>query len=204
MNMILDYSQPKRRGLTLACCIRTLWSPTARVEFAQSATCAHAICVLAVISALAAFLTASSFGLHSSVVRGMGPKAGSTQWIFNELLGARDSWGRLALQLIPGYFAALGGVVYIIAHFWSRCGGWQSWTRCFSAVSIGAVPLLWFFLLLQANSLAPLVEYEDLWHHYLNPLTNSVRFATFLGSMMLIAIWVLEAAKLRESVRFQR
>jgi hypothetical protein len=66
------------------------------------------------------------------------------------------------------------------------------------------VPLLWFFVLFQANGLAPLVEYDDLWQHHLNPLTNSVRFGVFLGCMLLVGAWVIDAAKLRESVRFQR
>jgi hypothetical protein len=204
--MILDYSRPKRRGPTLNCCIHSLWSPSARVEFAQSASSAHAICVLATISAIAAFLTASSIWLHSQVARGIvtNPKGGYANWLLGELLMAGDSWGRLALQLIPAYFAILGGIVYMIAALWTRFGGWASWTRCFCAVSVGCAPLLWFFLLLQLNCLAPLVEYDDLWHHHLNPLTNSVRFGVFLGAMMLMAFWVLEAAKLRESVRFQR
>jgi hypothetical protein len=202
--MILDYSRPKKRGPTISCCIRTLWSPSARVEFAQNGSSAHAICVLVTISAISAVLTASSIALYSSVARGATLSSGYAQWLLGELLMAGDSWGRLALQLVPAYFAVIAGSVYIIALALFRCGGWQSWSKCFCAVSVGCVPLLWFFLLFQANGLAPLVEYDDLWHHHLNPLTNSIRFGVFLGCMMLVGAWVIDAAKLRESVRFQR
>ncbi len=201
--MILDYSQP-RRGPTLSCCIRTLWSSDARVEFAQCASWAHAIGVLTTIAIIAAILTASDTWLRAAVVRGINPNAALGQWILDELLTAGRSTVRLALQLIPVYFAALAGTVYIVALIWAHHARHQSWTRCFAAASVGCVPLLWFFLLLQLDCLSPLVNYEDLWHHHLNPLTNSIRFALFVGSMLLLALWMFEAARLRESVRHQR
>ena len=83
--MILDYSRP-RRGPTLGCCIRTLWSGSARVEFAQCASWAHAIVVLTSIATVAAILTASDSWLREAVVRGLAPKAIFTQWIFDEIL----------------------------------------------------------------------------------------------------------------------
>src|SRR5207245_1720091 len=112
--MILDYSQP-RRGPTLACCIRTLWSSDARVEFARCASWAHAIVVLTSVATVAAMLTASNTWLREAVVRGLAPNATFASLIFDELLTGGRSTGRFALQLIPVYFAALAGTVYIIA-----------------------------------------------------------------------------------------
>jgi len=201
--MILDYSQP-RSGPTLGCCIRTLWSSNARVEFAQCASWAHAIVVLTSIATMAAILTASDAWLREAMVRGLAPNANFATWIFDELLTGGRSTGRFALQLIPAYFAVLAGTVYVIALLWARRVRHQSWTRCFAAASVGSVPLLWFFLLLQLECLSPLVNYDDLWHHHLNPLTNSVRFAVFVGSLGMVALWIFEAARLKNSVRYQR
>src|SRR3954471_11315251 len=110
--MILDYdiSRPKR-GPTLGCCIRTLWSGDARVEFAQCASWAHAIGVLTSIALLAAILTASDVWLREAVVRGLAPNVNLGGWLFNELLTVRST-GIFALQLIPAYFAVLAAVVY--------------------------------------------------------------------------------------------
>jgi len=201
--MILDYSQP-RRGPTLGCCIRTLWSSDARVEFAQCASWGHAICVLTSIATIAAILTASDTWLRDAVVRALAPNASFGNWILDEVLTAGQSTGRFALQLIPIYFTVLAAMVYIIALLWARRARYQSWTRCFAAASVGAVPLLWFFLLLQLECLSPLVNYDDLWHHHLNPLTNSVRFAVFVGSLGMVALWIFEAARLKDSLRYQR
>ncbi len=202
--MILDYdfSRPKR-GPTLGCCIRTLWSSDARVEFAQCASWAHAIGVLSSIAAIAAILTACDAWLREAVVRGLAPNASLGTWLFNELLMVRST-GTFALQLMPIYFAVLGTIVYGIACLWSRKARYQSWTRCFAAASVGAVPLLWFFLLLQLECLSPLVNYDDLWHHHLNPLTNSVRFAVFVCSLGMVAVWIFDAARLKDSLRYQR
>jgi len=202
--MILDYSQPRRRGPTLGCCIRTLWSGSARVEFAQCASWAHAIVVLTSIATAAAVLTASDSWLREAVVRGLAPKAIFTQWIFDEILTVGRSTGRFALQLIPIYFSVLAGIVYGIALLWSRRAPHQTWNRCFAAASVGAVPVLWLFLLLQLECLSPLVNYDDLWHHHLNPLTNSVRFAVFVGCLGMVALWIFEVARLKDSVRYQR
>jgi hypothetical protein len=203
--MILDYgySQP-RRGPTLGCCLRTLWSSDARVEFAQCASWAHAIGVLTTIATIAAILTASDTWLREAVVRGLAPKVNLGTWLFDELLMAGRPTSRLALQLIPIYFTVLAVVVYVIAMIWSSRVRHQSWTRCFAAASVGAVPLLWFFLLIQLECLSPLVNYDDLWHHHLNPLTNSVRFAVFVCSLGMVALWIFEAARLKDSVRYQR
>jgi hypothetical protein len=203
--MILDYdvSQP-RRGPTLSCCIRTLWSAEARVEFAQCASWAHAIAILTSIATLAAILTASDVWLHEAVVQALAPNVNWTNWMLDELRTAGRSTGRLALQLIPIYFILLSATVYTLAMIWSRRARYQSWTRCFAAASVGAVPVLWLFLLLQLECLSPLVNYEDLWHHHLNPLTNSVRFAVFVGCLGMVALWIFEAARLKDSVRYQR
>src|SRR5258706_7293788 len=146
--MILDYSRP-RRGPTLGCCIRTLWSSNARVEFAQCASWAHAIVVLTSIATVAAILTASDSWLREAVVRGLAPKAGFAQWIFDEILTAGRSTGRFALQLIPIYFAVLAATVYVIALLWARRARYQCRAQCFSEGSGGAVPLRWGLLLLQ-------------------------------------------------------
>jgi hypothetical protein len=199
--MILDYSQP-RNGPKLGCCIRTLWSGGARVEFAQSASWAHAIGVLATTATIAAILTASNSWLREAVLRWWAPNGKLGEWLLDELLTGGRSTGRFALQLIPVYFAILAATVYVIALLWSRRARYQNWTRCFAAASVGAVPVLWLFLLLQIESLSPLVNYEDLWHHHLNPLTNSVRFAVFVGSMGMVALWIFEAARLKDSVKY--
>src|SRR5687768_16426178 len=148
--MILDYDYSRpRRGPTLACCIRTLWSSEARVEFAQCASWGHAIGVLTSIATIAAILTASDVWLREVVVRGLAPNANFGAWLLNEILNAGQSSGRLALQLIPIYFILLSGTVYVIALVWSHRARYQSWTRCFAAASVGAVPVLWLFLLIQ-------------------------------------------------------
>lgn len=202
--MILDYHQSQsKRGPSFSCCLRTLWSGRARVEFAQNASWIHAVCGLAAISSLAAVLTASATWLREAMVGVLNPAA-IGQWLVNDLVRSGQSSGRVALELVPIYFAALAAAVYVAACFWSRRKGAQSWTRCFAATAVGCVPLLWFFLLLQMECLAPLVDYDDLWHHHLNPLTNGIRFTLFVSSLMLMAVWMFEAARLRESVRYQQ
>jgi hypothetical protein len=192
--MILNYHQSQpRRSPTLACCLRTLWSRRARLEFAQSASWTHAVCGIAVISSLAAMLTASADWLRSAMIGLLNPTA-IGPWLINDLVHEGQSAGRIALQLVPIYFTVLAAVVYIAACFWSHKRGAQNWTRCFAATSVGCVPLLWIFLLLQVECLAPLVDYDDLWHHHLNPLTNGIRFALFVGSLLLIAVWMFEEA----------
>jgi len=202
--MILDYgsSQP-RRGPSLGCCLRTLWSGDARVEFAQCASWGHAIGMLTSIAAVAAILTASDAWLREAVVRGLAPDVNPGTWFFNELVSVRLT-GNFALQLIPIYFIVLAAIVYGVAMLWSWRAHYQSWTRCFAAASVGAVPVLWFFLLLQLECLSPLVNYDDLWHHHLNPLTNTVRFAVFVCSLGMVGLWVFEAARLKDSLRYQR
>jgi len=174
------------------------------VEFAQCASWAHAIVVLVSTATVAAILTASDTWLREAVVRGLAPKAVFAEWIFDEILTAGRSTGQFALQLIPIYFSALAGVVYLIALLWARRAPHRNWTRCFAAASVGAVPVLWLFLLLQLECLSPLVSYEDLWHHHLNPLTNSVRFAVLMGCLGMLALWIFEAARLKDSVRYPR
>src|SRR4051812_6880114 len=103
--MILDYGYSRpRRGPRLSCCIRTLWSTEARVEFAQRASWVHAIGVLVTIATIAAALTASSSWLREAVVRGLAPNAKLGAWLLDELLMAGRSTSRLALQLLPIYF----------------------------------------------------------------------------------------------------
>ena len=184
--------------------MRTFWSSEARLEFAQCASWGHAIGVLTSIATIAAILTASDAWLREAVVRGLAPNANFGAWLLDEIVTAGGSTGRLALQLIPIYFILLSGTVYVIALIWSHRARYQSWTRCFEAASVGAVPVLWLFLLLQLECLSPLVNYDDLWHHHLNPLTNTVRFAVFVGCMGMLALWIFEAARLKDSVRYQR
>ena len=88
--MILDYgsSQP-RRGPSLGCCLRTLWSGDARVEFAQCASWGHAVGMLISIAAVAAILTASDAWLREAVVRGLAPNVNLGTWFFNELVSVR-------------------------------------------------------------------------------------------------------------------
>ena len=203
--MILDYdvSQP-RCGPTLGCCLRTLWSSEARVEFAQCAAWGHCIGLLSSIAALAAILTASDGWLREAVMRGLAPNTNLGTWLLDELLAAGGSTRTFALRLVPIYFSGLAASVYVIALLWSRRAHHQSWTRCFATATVGAVPVLWFFLLLQLECLSPLVNYDDLWHHHLNPLTNTVRFAVFAGSLGMVALWIFEAARLKDSVRYHR
>jgi hypothetical protein len=203
--MILDYDYSRpRRGPTLGCCLRTLWSSEARVEFAQCASWGHSIGVLITIAALAAILTASDGWLREAVVRGISPNVNLGTWLLDELLAAGGLTRTFALRLIPIYFAVLAASVYVIALVWSWRARYQSWSRCFAAATVGAVPVLWLFLLLQLECLSPLVNYEDIWHHHLNPLTNTVRFAVFVCSLGMIALWIFEAARLKDSVRYQR
>jgi hypothetical protein len=174
------------------------------VEFAQCASWGHSIGILTSIAALAALLTASDGWLREAVVRGSAPNSNLGTWLLDELLVAGGSTRTFALRLIPIYFLVLAVSVYVIALLWSRRARYQSWTRCFAAASVGAVPVLWLFLLLQLECLSPLVNYDDLWNHHLNPLTNTVRFAVFVCSLGMIALWIFEAARLKDSVRYQR
>ena len=174
------------------------------MEFAQRASWGQAIGVLCGIAAVASILTASNNWLREAVVRGLAPNVNWGNWVLDAMLIGGRSTGRLALQLIPIYFLVLAATVYVIACLWSRRVRDQGWTRCFAAASAGAVPILWLFLLLQIESLSPLVNYEDLWHHHLNPLTNSVRFAVFVCSLGMLALWIFEAARLKDSMRHFR
>jgi hypothetical protein len=159
--------------------------------------------MLTSIAAVAAILTAVDAWLREAVLRGLAPNVNLGTWFFNELVSVRLT-GNFALQLIPIYFIVLAAIVYGVAMLWSWRARYQSWTRCFAAASVGAVPVLWFFLLLQLECLSPLVNYDDLWHHHLNPLTNTVRFAVFVCSLGMVGLWVFEAARLKDSVRYQR
>jgi hypothetical protein len=185
--MILDYHQSQpRRGPTLACCLRTLWSRRALGwSSRRSASWIHAVCGTRRRSPpWPRCSRPPPTWLRDAPWSGSSTRPPSAQWLVNDLVHSkarapgesRSSWCRSILPSSPP-------AVYVAACFWSRRKrGAQSWTRCFAA-TCGRLraPAVVFPAPSRRSASSPLVDYDDLWHHHLKPADQRNPLRTLCG-----------------------
>jgi uncharacterized membrane protein YbhN (UPF0104 family) len=107
-----------------------------------------------------------------------------------------------AFTYAPIYFVGLVAVLVMLSLVSVRVSAQgQSWAKTFPVMSVGAVPLVWFFVLFQLDGFAPHGVRADAWLHWWNPVTNYVRFIILMAGVVLLAIWILDAGRLYRSMR---
>ncbi len=63
-------------------------------------------------------------------------------------------------------------------------------------LSVGCVPLLWFFVLLQLEGVSPFVGLGGVWYGMWNPVTNVVRFVMLMVGIVLLGVWIVDAGRM--------
>jgi hypothetical protein len=203
--MILDYSHPGARRPWLACWLRSLWSHRARVEVALGGSSANALLLLAVIAVLAAALSTTHAHLHAILAhaRVAGISGRLLPLLRDDFASAVRSIGRFTLLLAPIYFAALTLLLGAAAKCWARRSpsGGRSCAGCFALLAAGSMPLLWFFILLQLEAVAPFLSDRSMWDTSWNPISNLIRFFFMLLAIGLLGLWIVDLSRLVASLR---
>lgn len=202
--VILDYSQSGIRRAGLLRWLRLFWSHRARLEVAQTASCGQGLGILAGISLIAGLLSTTHVGIHAIIVHATDPRCSmpmlrgefSAHWL--AVVGS-------SLIFAPLCFAVLAGLLVGLARVWTwlaRPG--ECWSQTFPVLSVGCVPLLWFFVLLQLESVAPFASKAGVWGGAWNPVTNGVRFAALMIGAILVGIWIIDGMRMYYSLRGRR
>ena len=201
-SVVLNYSRTHVRRPSPARWVRALWSHQVRVELAQTASFGQALGILACISLIAAMLSATHHALAAMMVHVRAPGATTMDVLLQK---ASNNWFpalQAALTYAPIYFLGLVAVLVslsLVSVRFSQHG--QSWAKTFPVMSVGAVPMLWFFVLFQFDGFAPYTARAEAWLHWWNPVTNVVRFAILMAGMVLLAVWIVDAGRLYRSMR---
>jgi hypothetical protein len=209
--MILDYSQPGARRPKLACWLRSLWSHRARVELALAGSLGKALLLLAVIATLAAALSTTHAHLHLmlSHTRSAGVSERLMPLLREDLSSAARSVGRFTLVLAPIYFAALALLLGVAARCWASRSSKpvgaavpaRSCAGCFALLAAASMPVLWLFLLLQLEALAPFLSDRSMWEASWNPVSNLARFFLVLLGFGVLGLWMLDLSRLLGTLR---
>lgn len=201
-SVVLNYSRTHVRRPSAARWVRALWSHRVRVELAQTASFGQALGIVACISLISATLSVTHHCLAALMVHVRGPAAGSLDVLLQK---ASNNWFpavQTAFTYAPIYFLALVAVLVLLSLVSVRLSSHgQSWAKTFPVMSVGAVPLVWFFVLFQFEGFAPYTAPADAWLHWWNPVTNIVRFVILMAAIALLAVWVLDAGRLYQSMR---
>ena len=195
--MILDYSRSAARRQGPARWVRALWSHRSRVELAQVATCKQGVWVVAGISVLAGILSTTHACLRSFVSH-VAERHRSMEVLRHEM---GEHWPAAlagAVVFTPVCFCVLTAFLAVLSRVMRRG---QSWTRAFGALAIGCMPLVWFFVLLQLEGVAPMVSKSEGWYDIWNPVTNYVRFGVLMIGIMLLGAWAVDAGRMYRHVR---
>ncbi|MCY2951385.1 MAG: hypothetical protein NTU53_05335 [Planctomycetota bacterium] len=199
--VILDYSRSGVRRRELARWVRTFWSHRARLELAQTASFKQALGVLAGISALAGVLSTTHVCVRSFITHAMG--ASSAMAVLRQEVA--EYWPLAvggALAFVPICFGVLVGVLAVLSQVWARLmRRREPWSATFAVLSVGCVPLLWFFVLLQLEGVSPIVGRAGVWYGMWNPVTNYVRFAVMMIGIVLLGVWIVDAGRMYFSMR---
>jgi hypothetical protein len=157
--------------------------------------------LLAAISVIAGLLSTMHLCIHSLIVNATDPR--SSIWVLkNDLFAHWLVVIGTALLFAPMCFALLAGLLMLLARVWTglmRPG--ERWSQTFPALSVGCVPLLWFFVLLQLESVAPFASRAGVWGGAWNPVTNLVRFIALMIGVVLLAMWIVDGMRMYYSLR---
>lgn len=208
--MFLEYSPPPRVGQPIRppmlCWVRSLWSHDARAQVACSASCFHALVVLAAMSILGAFFSTTHNHLHLMIKHAFAGEGAAIGLLKADLSAATHDVGAFTVRFAPIYFVLLAGMLSGMAKVWSRRSSrGATWSHCFAFLTASAIPLLWFFALLQLESVAPLMTQAHVWQGpWWNPLSNLARFVLLMLALLLLARWLLDTSRLYNSLRAGR
>jgi hypothetical protein len=201
-SVVLNYSRTHIGRPSPARWIRALWSHRVRAELAQTASFVQALGIVACISFISATLSVTHHCLAALMLHVRGPQAASLDLLLQK---AANNWFpavRTAFTYAPIYFVGLVAVLVLLSLVSVRLSSHgQSWAKTFPMMSVGAVPLVWFFVLFQFEGFAPYIAHPDAWLHWWNPVTNYVRFIILMVGIVLLAIWILDAGRLYQSIR---
>jgi hypothetical protein len=197
--VVLEYSRSGVRRRGLAKWARMFWSHRARVELAQTASFKQGLGILAVISAAAGILSTTHICMRSFIAHAIG--APSVWAVLRQ--EAAEHWPLAlcgAMAFAPICFGVLVGVVAAMSGVWARLMRRQeSWSATFPVLSVGCVPLLWFFVLLQLEGVAPFAGSGQAFAW--NPVSNVVRFAVLMIGIVLLGAWIVDAGRMYCSMR---
>ncbi|MGE5611799.1 MAG: hypothetical protein ACM359_21305 [Bacillota bacterium] len=199
--VVLDYSQGALRRVGPSRWLRLFWSHRARLELAQTASCTQGLLVLAAISLIAGLLSTTHLCIHSLIVHAMDPHC-SLRVLRNEFSAHWLAVIGTSLIVAPLCFAVLAGLLLLLSRVWTglmRPG--ERWSQTFPVLSVGCVPLLWFFVLLQLESVAPFAARAGVWGGAWNPVTNLVRFISLMIGMILLAMWIVDGMRMYYTLR---
>ena len=207
--MFLEYSPPPPGQAirpSVLCWVRSLWSHDARTRVACSGSFVHALIVLAGISVVGAFLSTTHGHLHLMLKHAFAGQGAAIELLRRDLATAFQQVFSFTIRFAPIYFLLLAGIVAAMAKFWScRSSRRESWTYCFAFLTASVVPLLWFFVLLQLESISPLMSQQHAWHGpWWNPLSNTARFVLLMLGLLLFARWLLDTSRLYNTLRTGR
>lgn len=200
--MILDYSQSAARKAAPHRWFRAFWSHQTRLELAQSLSVSQGVGLVLAISILAGALSSSHLCLRTLIQAFTATPGPSLAAIKANLLASTVAAGQIALLVAPIYFLILLGGTTLAAAIWTkvlRRGG--AFSETFPVFSVGSVPLLWFFVLLQLEGIAPFVSHSTVLADFWNPLTNSLRFAVLMIGILLLGLWFSDTARLHRGIR---
>ena len=201
-SVVLNYSRTHVRRPSAARWVRALWSHRVRVELAQTASFGQGLGIVACISVISAVLSATHHLLSALMAHMRGPGAGSLDVLLQK---ASNNWFpavQTVFTFLPIYFVALVAVLVLLSLVSVRLSAQgQSWAKTFPVMSVGAVPLVWFFVLFQFEGFSSFIAHPDAWLHWWNPVTNVVRFVILMVGMVLLAVWILDAGRLYRSMR---
>jgi hypothetical protein len=201
-SVVLNYSRTHVRRPSAARWVRALWSHRVRVELAQTASFGQALGILACVSLISAVLSATHHSMAALMAHLRGPGAGSLDLLLQKVSNNLFPAVRTAFTFLPIYFAALVGVLVLLSLVSVRLSSHgQGWAKTFPVMSVGAVPLVWFFVLFQFEGFSSFMAGPDAWLHWWNPVTNVVRFVILMVGMVLLAVWILDVGRLYQSMR---
>lgn len=195
--MYLDYSRSAVRKTGLLRWVRALWSHQVRLELARTISLLQALGVLGAMSVLGAALSLTPQLLQATLARwGSGSVLIRNFWQ-QELLHGGLALARHTLLFAPLFFGVLVGGLVLLAGLCARLGrNGRSWPHCFAILAVGAMPLLWFFMLFQIEGVSP--QGAGLWW---NPVTNLPRFAMLMLAVVLLALWAVDSRRLYLALR---
>jgi hypothetical protein len=79
----------------------------------------------------------------------------------------------------------------------------QTRSHGFATLAAAGVPLLGFFLLLQFEGFAPLLNRQSIWQGHWNPVINTLRFGALMIGVILLAVWAADISRFYQSLRFK-
>ena len=187
---VLDYARAVTRTGGYLWWISALWSPQRRLQIARDGSTFQAVCIVAVIALAAAVLSGTHAWVHDLIWNTLHRDGAYRRVMIQQLLSGAAAVGWRIPLIAPLVFLALGGLLGLVAWV-SGCRMHRS-GACFVALVAGSIPLLWFFILLQLEALAPFFSPAPTINAW-NPLTNTIRFITLMLALVLAVLWLVDS-----------